>query len=256
MLQNFLMNESLIILFILILLRVSSFLVSSSIFSSIQVPVHVKILFSVCVSLLLFESQKKYSFQGDGTLIFLVFKEVLIGLSLGMLTRFFFHAIAMGSELTSMSLGLNAASVFNPASGINSNLIEQFQGVLAVLVFFSIQGHHLLIAGISQSFDIIPLDLVHFKLGGVKDFIFWTKNLFEIAIKISAPVLCSIFLVNLSMGVLGRAVPQINVFVTSFQVTVVVGFLVLFVSMPLFLNEMLQVLDLTQTEFTKFMRSL
>ena len=172
-----------------------------------------------------------------------------------MLTRFFFHAIAMGSELTSMSLGLNAASVFNPASGINSNLIEQFQGVLAVLVFFSIQGHHLLIAGISQSFDVIPLDLVHFKLGGVRDFIFWTKNLFEIAIKISAPVLCSIFLVNLSMGVLGRAVPQINVFVTSFQVTVVVGFLVLFVSMPLFLNEMLQVLDLTQTEFTKFMRS-
>jgi flagellar biosynthetic protein FliR len=220
-----------------------------------QIPTPVKILFSLCLTLLIYESNKNIIIPVDGVVVFYAFKEVFIGLALGMLTRFFFHAIAMGSEMISMSLGLNAASAFNPISGISSNLIEQFQGLLAVLVFLSIQGHHLLIAGITQSFEFIPITTMSLKMSGLSEFVFWSKNLFEIAIKVSAPIVSSLFLVNLSMGILGRAVPQINVFVTSFQVTILVGFLVLFISMPLFLTEMVQILDMTQTEMYKFMRS-
>lgn len=255
MFQNLFVNESAVVIFVMILLRVSSFILSSSIFNSMQIPTPVKILFSLCLTLLIYESNKNAIIPVDGIVVFYAFKEVFIGLALGMLTRFFFHAIAMGSEMISMSLGLSAASAFNPISGISSNLIEQFQGLLAVLVFLSIQGHHLLIAGITQSFDFIPITTMSLKLSGLSEFVFWSKNLFEIAIKVSAPVVSSLFLVNLSMGILGRAVPQINVFVTSFQVTILVGFLVLFISMPLFLTEMVQILDMTQTEMYKFMRS-
>lgn len=255
MFQNLFVNESAVVIFVMILLRVSSFLLSSSIFNSMQIPTPVKILFSLCLTLLIYESNKNIIIPVDGVVVFYAFKEVFIGLALGMLTRFFFHAIAMGSEMISMSLGLNAASAFNPISGISSNLIEQFQGLLAVLVFLSIQGHHLLIAGITQSFEFIPITTMSLKMSGLSEFVFWSKNLFEIAIKVSAPVVSSLFLVNLSMGILGRAVPQINVFVTSFQVTILVGFLVLFISMPLFLTEMVQILDMTQTEMYKFMRS-
>ena len=255
MFQNLFVNESAVVIFAMILLRVSSFLLSSSIFNSMQIPTPVKILFSLCLTLLIYESNKNIIIPVDGVVVFYAFKEVFIGLALGMLTRFFFHAIAMGSEMISMSLGLNAASAFNPISGISSNLIEQFQGLLAVLVFLSIQGHHLLIAGITQSFEFIPITTMSLKMSGLSEFVFWSKNLFEIAIKVSAPVVSSLFLVNLSMGILGRAVPQINVFVTSFQVTILVGFLVLFISMPLFLTEMVQILDMTQTEMYKFMRS-
>jgi len=255
MFQNLFVNESAVVIFVMILLRVSSFLLSSSIFNSMQIPTPVKILFSLCLTLLIYESNKNIIIPVDGVVVFYAFKEVFIGLALGMLTRFFFHAIAMGSEMISMSLGLNAASAFNPISGISSNLIEQFQGLLAVLVFLSIQGHHLLIAGITQSFEFIPITTMSLKMSGLSEFVFWSKNLFEIAIKVSAPVVSSLFLVNLSMGILGRAVPQINVFVTSFQVTILVGFLVIFISMPLFLNEMVQILDMTQTEMYKFMRS-
>lgn len=255
MLTNLFVNESAVVVFVLILLRVSSFLLSSSIFNSTQISTPLKILFSLCFSALLYETHKNILIPVDGLIVFYAFKEVAIGLALGLLTRFFFHAIAMGSEMISMSLGLNAASAFNPASGINSNLIEQFQGLLAVLVFLSIQGHHMLIAGITQSFDFIPLTSTSLNFNGLSEFVVWSKNLFEIAIKVSAPVVSSILLVNLAMGILGRAVPQVNVFVTSFQVTILVGFLVLFISMPLFLNEMVSILDLTQSEFYKFMRS-
>lgn len=255
MFQSLFINDSAMILFVLILLRISSFILSSSIFHSMQLPTLVKILFSLCFTMLVYEASKNKELPLDGLIVLYAVKEVFIGLALGLLTRFFFHAIAMGSELISMSLGLGAASVFNPLSGASSNLIEQFQGVLAILVFFSLQGHHLLIGGINQSFEILPVTAMHIKLMGFSEFVFWCKNLFEIALKIAAPVLSSIFLVNLSMGILGRAVPQINVFVTSFQVTILVGFLVVFISLPLFLNEMIQILDLTHTEMFKFMRS-
>lgn len=255
MLTSLFANESMIIIFVLIFLRVSSFLLSSSIFNSFQIPSPVKILFSLCFTLITFESNKGVLIPMDGMIVFYAFKEVGIGLALGLLTRFFFHAIAMGSEMISMSLGLNSASAFNPISGISSNLIEQFQGLLAVLVFLSLQGHHLLVSAISQSFEFIPVTSLHLNFAGLSEFVIWSKNLFEIAIKVSAPVVSSLLLVNLAMGILGRAVPQVNVFVTSFQVTILVGFLVIFISMPLFLHEMVSILDLTQAEIYKFMRS-
>ncbi|MCB0368171.1 MAG: flagellar biosynthetic protein FliR [Bdellovibrionales bacterium] len=255
MLQSLFIKETSVVLFVLILIRVSSFLLSSSIFSAVQIPVPVKILFSLSMSLIIYELNRNVILPVDGLIIFYAAKEVLIGLCLGMVTRFFFHAIAMGSEIISMSIGLSAASTFNPINGVNSNLIEQFQGLLAILVFLSIQGHHLLVGAITQSFDFVPLTATSVKIAGVSEFVLWTKNLFEIAIKIAAPIVSSIFLVNLSMGILGRAVPQINVFVTSFQVTILIGFLVLFISMPLFLNGMVSIVDLTQSELYKLMRS-
>lgn len=255
MFQNLFVNESLVIIFVLIMIRISSFLLSSSLFNSYQVSPILKIAMSLVMSLIAFETHKTTKLTLDALIILLALKEVFLGLCLGMLTRFFFFALNMASEMTSQALGLSSASIFNPLSGINSSLIEQFQGTLAILVFFAIQGHHLLISSIFQSFDLVPLTQMTIKFGGLGEFAKWCQVLFEIALKISAPVVSSLFLVNLGMGILGRAVPQINVFVTSFQVTIMVGFLVLLVSMPLYFNEVIHVLDLTQTEIFKMMRS-
>ncbi|MBL7545731.1 MAG: flagellar biosynthetic protein FliR [Bdellovibrionaceae bacterium] len=255
MFQNLFVNESLMIVFVLVLIRISSFLLSSSLFSSYQVSAVTKILISLVLTLIAFETYKTTKVPMDALIIILALKEVFLGVCLGMLTRFFFFALNMASEMTSQALGLSSASIFNPMSGINSSLIEQFQNTLAILVFFAIQGHHLLITAVFQSFELISISQMTLKFGGLGEFAIWCQKLFEIALKVSAPVVSSLFLVNLGMGILGRAVPQINVFVTSFQVTIIVGFLVVMVSMPLYLNEVLQIFDLTQTQLFKMMRS-
>ncbi len=255
MFQHLFMNESYVIVFVLVLLRISSYLLSSSLFNSYQVPAPIKILMSLMMSLIAFETYKTAKVPVDSLIIILAAKEVFVGVCLGMLTRFFFFALNMASEMTSQALGLSSASIYNPLSGINSSLIEQFQGTLAILIFFAIQGHHLLISAIFQSFELVSVSQMTIKFGGLGEFAKWCQILFEIALKVSAPVVSSLFLVNLGMGILGRAVPQINVFVTSFQVTIVVGFLILFVSMPLYMNEVIKILDLTQTQMLKMMRS-
>lgn len=255
MFQNLFVNESLVIVFVLILIRVSSYLLSSSIFNSYQVPAQLKILISLIISLVAFEAYKNTKVPLDSLIIILAAKEVFLGVCLGMLTRFFFFALNMASELTSHALGLSSASIYNPLSGINSSLIEQFQGTLAILIFFAVQGHHLIVSAVFQSFELVSISQMTLKFGGLGEFARWCQILFEIALKVSAPVVSSLFLVNLGMGILGRAVPQINVFVTSFQVTIAVGFLILFVSMPLYINEVMHILDLTQTQMNKLMGS-
>ncbi len=255
MFQSLFINESLVIIFALILIRVSTFLMSSSLFNSSQINPLLKILMSIVLSLVAFEANKKARIDLDSQIIFLALKEAFLGLVLGALTRFFFFALNMASEITSQALGLGSASIFNPLSGINSTLIEQFQTILAILIFFAIQGHHVLITALFQSFDVVSLSQMSLKFGGLGEFVSWCQALFEIALRISAPIVSSLFLVNLGMGILGRAVPQINVFVTSFQVTIMVGFIVLFISMPLYINEVVQIMNITETQMVKMMRS-
>jgi flagellar biosynthesis protein FliR len=255
MFQNLFMNESYVIVYVLILIRVTSYLLSSSIFNSAQVPAPLKILFSLIISLVAFEAYKNTRVPLDSLIIILAAKEVFLGVCLGMLTRFFFYALNMASELTSQALGLGSASIYNPLSGINSSLIEQFQGTLAILIFFAVQGHHLVVSAVFQSFELVSISQMTLKFGGLGEFVRWCQMLFEIALKVSAPIVSSLFLVNLGMGILGRAVPQINVFVTSFQVTIIVGFLILFISMPLYINEVVHILDLTQSQMNKLMGS-
>lgn len=255
MFQNLFMNESYVIVYVLILIRVTSYLLSSSIFNSSQIPAPLKIIFSLIISLVAFEAYKNTSVPLDSLIIILAAKEVFLGVCLGMLTRFFFYALNMASELTSQALGLGSASVYNPLSGINSSLIEQFQGMLAILIFFAVQGHHLVVSAVFQSFELVSISQMTLNFNGLGEFARWCQMLFEISLKVAAPVVSSLFLVNLGMGILGRAVPQINVFVTSFQVTIVVGFLILFVSMPLYVNEVVHILDLTQSQMNKLMGS-
>ena len=255
MFQNLFMNESYVIVYVLILIRVTSYLLSSSIFNSSQIPSPLKIIFSLIISLVAFEAYKNTSVPLDSLIIILAAKEVFLGVCLGMLTRFFFYALNMASELTSQALGLGSASIYNPLSGINSSLIEQFQGTLAILIFFAVQGHHLVVSAVFQSFELVSISQMTLKFNGLGEFVRWCQMLFEIALKVAAPIVSSLFLVNLGMGILGRAVPQINVFVTSFQVTIMVGFLILFVSMPLYINEVVHILDLTQSQMNKLMGS-
>jgi flagellar biosynthetic protein FliR len=202
MFQNLFMNESYVIVYVLILIRVTSYLLSSSIFNSSQIPAPLKILFSLIISLVAFEAYKNTNVPLDSLIIILAAKEVFLGVCLGMLTRFFFFALNMASELTSQALGLGSASTYNPLSGINSSLIEQFQGTLAILIFFAVQGHHLVVSAVFQSFELVSISQMTLKFNGLGEFVRWCQLLFEIALKVAAPVVSSLFLVNLGMGIL------------------------------------------------------
>jgi flagellar biosynthesis protein FliR len=228
-------NEIEILTFALVLLRVSAFIVSWPVFSVYNVPQISKILFAVLISMLLFPvvDHSLVTAKGLGTeIIWYAGKEVLAGLCLGFLTRLFFFAVSAGGNLIATSAGLANAQLFNPSMGATTTVIEQFYAVIATLLFLAINGHHLFLTGLAESFQAIPvgpagIDIAVFKESGQL-----IQAVVEAGIKMSAPVLVAIFIMNVAMGIIGRAVPQINVLVTSMPVNFMTGIVVMMIAIP------------------------
>ena len=254
------LNEVQILMFGLILLRMSAFVATAAIFSIANIPAPLKILAAVVFTIVIFnavatnEALVRLS-ESQGDLLLLAGREVLVGIVLGFVTRLFFFAVSMAGEIVSVSTGLGQAQMYNPMMGSMSNAMEQFYSIIATLVFLGMNGHHTLILGIVESFASTPVAELSFGYSSFAEMVMKIQNFFIIGIKISAPVLISMIVIQLGMALLSRVVPQINVMVTSASVTVLIGFLIMFVSLPLLVMQMSDVVDFSMNEFFKFLRT-
>jgi flagellar biosynthetic protein FliR len=233
--------ENQLLTLILVFLRVIAFFFALPIIGTQNLPLPLKILFSLLVTLCVFPTPEVNSFSVatfDLNFMVLGLRELLIGIFLGFLVRFVFFAVSIAAEIIGFSGGFTAATVFNPALGSQGNVLEQFHFVLAVLVFLSLNAHHFFIMEFVRSFSLLPLGVMELKVhsfGAIVEFFVFA---FLTGFKLAAPIMIAVLLTNLSLGILGRAVPQVNVFMTSLQLTVVVSLSVLFFTMPFFINQM------------------
>ncbi|HVK61672.1 MAG TPA: flagellar biosynthetic protein FliR [Bdellovibrionales bacterium] len=251
-------NEAEILAFALILLRVSAFLVTWPVFSVFAVPHQLKVLFAVLLTMVLFPVINRAGASTEvlsQQIIWLAGKEVLTGICLGFLTRLFFFAVSAGANLIATSAGLANAQLFNPTIGATTTVVEQFYVAVATLLFLSLNGHHIFLDGLVQSFDAIPLtggiDIAVFKDSGLI-----LQSVVESGIKISAPVMVVVFFLNVAMGIIGRAVPQINVLVTSMPVNFMAGILVMLVGIPAMVFEMSHQVDSFAAVLFKFLAAM
>lgn len=255
------LNEIQILMFGLILLRMTAFIVSCAVFSSASISIYVKILFSILLTIIVYKTVATNEalvrlHEQEGDLLLLSAREILVGISLGFVTRLFFFAISMGGELVSVSMGLGQAQVFNPMMGSMGNAMEQFYGVIATLIFLTLNGHHLVIQGIVQSFSVTQVAQLQFHFQSFSEIVLKAQEFFILGIKIAAPILISMIVVQVGIALLSRAVPQINVLVTSASLTTLLGFVIIFVSLPLLVTQMIDLMNLTGVEFFNFLKTL
>ncbi len=253
------MTEAQILVFALILLRMIAFVVSSAVFGSPNVSVQVKVLLSILLTALVFPSVRPENLNYDlisNEIISLAIRELFVGLTLGFLTRLFFFIVTMTGDLVSVSIGLGASQLYNPMLGTSGNALDQFYSTLGTLVFLAINGHHMLLSSMVQSFDLVPVGQMGLNVGPFAEMAVYGQDVMIMAIKMCAPVLVTILLVNIAMGILGRAVPQINVLVTSMPVTIMLGMAVVFICLPLLLFEMNGLVDLTAAKLFAVMKQL
>lgn len=227
--------EGQIVGFVLILFRMLAFVFAMPVFGTGPIPVNIKILLSIVLSVVLYPLVIVHAGSPmaiSEEVVLWVLREIAIGLFLGFLMRFFFFAISIAGELIGVSSGLAAAQMFNPAMGVNSNIIEQFHALLATLFFLALDGHHFFLSGMAQSFDLLPIGIFGLNIKAFGSVGTLLTDVMIFGVKMAAPILVSIFLAQLGLGIIGRAVPQINVFVTSLQVTVILTFLILILTVP------------------------
>lgn len=232
-------NEFQLLLFFAALVRVGCLLVVMPIFNSALIPPTVKVLFSFCLGLILFPlvqgnvAVAPAAFDSTVGLILIVGREAMVGLCIGFVSRMFFESLAFGFSYMGMQMGFNMASAYDPHQEAQVPVIAQFITILATLLFLAADGHHMLLKAVAETFRIIPLGggtAAHTLVGYVMDA---AKDVFWIAVKLSAPMALMVFLVNCAFGIIAKAVPQINVLVVSFGVNVMLGLLVVMLTLPL-----------------------
>lgn len=164
----------------------------------------------------------------------LILGEALIGLILGFLLVLVFAIFQMAGQFFSLQMGFGASQVFDPMAQIQIPLLGQFLNIVAMLVFLSMGGFHkFVLVGVYRSFQAIrAVDLVIHREAVFRLFAGSMGGLFQSALTVSFPILGTLFLVSVSMGLLAKAAPQMNILMMGFPVAIGVAFLIIFLSIP------------------------
>jgi len=242
--------------FIMMFFRVLSILWLLPIFSSRVVSTIFKAGLCLAISYILFEDIKMDipQIKGPYFLMVLILKEIIIGLTISFTVRILFNMFNAAGEIVSFQTGFSFARFMDPLSMTQVSVLEQFQNVLAIFVFFSIDGHHSVMKGMFLSFKEIPIGafvpnsgLFNYLLNGV-------SKIFSTGIKIGAPIIATLFIVELALGLLSRMIPQMNIFIEGMPMKILITFLILSFSMSFMVSAIDGIFRGLDVELLKVMR--
>ena len=131
-------------------------------------------------------------------------------------------------------MGLAMASMFDPQSGVNNTVTAEFNYLVALLFFLALDGHHLFFKALAESFREVGPGVLQVRAGLYEYILQLSGKMFVIAIKLSAPVMAIILFVHMALGLTAKMVPQINLLMASFPLTIGLGLLFLILSIELF----------------------
>jgi flagellar biosynthesis protein FliR len=161
-----------------------------------------------------------------------VVKEAVVGLMIGFVGMLLFMVVQAAAEMIDMQIGFGFANIVDPMMNQHTSVIGQFQYMAATLIFLGMNGHHLLLQGLADSFSVLPLGHVSLSAAATHSMLNTFARLFLAAMKIGGPVVGVILLTDVALGILARTVPQLNVLVVGFPAKIIVGLLTVIVAMP------------------------
>src|SRR5690625_1829904 len=231
-----LINLSIIPTFLLLFARILAFLITIPLFSYRTIPTTFKIGISFFLALTLFTTTELDLIHFNGLFILLLFKEMIVGLFIGLIAYIIVSAVQIAGGFIDFQMGSAVANVIDPQTGAQSPLVGQYFYIIALLFLLSVNGHHVIIDGIYNSYHWIPIDgFIQFDQH-FADFIIQTFSyMFLIAFQMALPLVGCLFLVDVALGIIARTVPQLNVFVVGLPLKITVSFVVLLFFMSLYI---------------------
>lgn len=216
-------------------IRILALLSTAPVFSASQVPIQVRVglalLISIAIAPALPAMPAVHFLSGSGFI--LLIQQLLIGLALGFAVTLIFSVVQFAGSVISLQMGLGFSSFFDPTTGVQIPTLSNFLNLLVLLLFMAMNGQLLVLATLMRSFTVLPVttSLVvnpaawHFLVqeGAV---------IFSLGLAISTPVLGTLVLVNIALGILGKLAPQLNIFVIGFPVLLGLGLLGIYLFMP------------------------
>jgi flagellar biosynthetic protein FliR len=219
----------------LVFVRASAMLTIFPLFSMQNFPVQLRIALGTLLSFLIAPTLPPVTGISSNFLglIMSMAAEAGIGLLLGFICRLVFYVLELAGNLISTEMGLNMASTLNPFTHGRSDVPGMVLYYLGAVLFLVLDLHHSLLLAFQRAYAFLPIGGVHLKDALFTNVVGSTSHLFLAGLLMAAPVIAVSFLVNLVFSVLGRAVPQMNVFSESFAFRIFAGLAVFGLSLSL-----------------------
>jgi flagellar biosynthetic protein FliR len=217
--------------------RVAALFSIAPVIGNPMIPVRIRVIAACLVTLAII------SFTGEmpdvdplsleGVLV--TARELIVGLSMGLLLLFVFGVFTMAGESIAGTMGLGFALMSDPRSGFQVPVLSQFFNIMATLMFLALNGHHALFEMLVTSFQLLPVG-VGLGAGSYREVALAGGFIFKGAVMVALPALITMLSLNLVMGVMTRSAPQLNIFSVGFPITMFFGFLVILVTLPNFVS--------------------
>ena len=219
----------------LVFVRVGAMLFSAPLLSGRAVPSTLKVGLALLLAFLLVPVNQSHFVEVPFEwlpLSLLVMKELGVGLIVGFVANLVFSAMQLAGQFIGLQIGFSLANVLDPIFSQSVSILDQIYTVLAGLIFLAIDGHHMLILAIQQTLDLVPVGALDINGPVVNQLITLTGGVFVAAARIALPIIASLLLADIALGLVSRTIPQMNVFIVGLPLKLFVGFFVIIFTLP------------------------
>lgn len=216
--------------FLICLARVAAIFAIIPVFSGGQIPPQMRIGIAVMFALLTYpiiQSTLPVTSLTITDMAIIVAAEVIFGLLVGFIAQLIFMAAEFAGAIIGYQMGFAMANVFDPTTQQQVALISQFQGIFAILLFLSLNIHHFFLEAMVSSFTLLPPGYLNLTGGAIPMLVELSNNALILSIRLVAPIIALLILVNLTLGFMTRIFPQLNVFMLSFPLKIGISFIVM-----------------------------
>ena len=242
-------------IYLLIMVRFIAILMVAPLFSSNVIPNSIKMALAFIATATIFPLVADISVQAAPTFVeyFLTLvNEALIGILIGFLMSIIFAAYQVMANFFDIQMGFGISETVDPISQVAVPVLGQLQSLIAVLIFIAIDGPSWVVRTLFYSFKAMPVlseaskAVFASSFNGVIDrMIYYMSSLFSIALSLALPIMLTLFLLSLSLGLLAKAAPQMNILMLGFPMQIAVGVAAYYILIPVLVSNFMKVLETT-----------
>lgn len=237
-----------LVLFVIVLTRLSGMMATAPLISKYPIPMQVKTWFMASVALLIFPIMiVKTGFQlptNIPELSVILIKEFMVGYIIGFVASIVFYGVEIAAELVSMQMGLTAAQAMNPLTGDTSPILSQAYTIMASMIFIGLNGYQWVFEAIYKSFQIIPPGYEILISGTLThNVIYLTSQIFTIGMGIALPIFAVLLIVDILLGFVAKMMPKMNIFMVALPVKIYLGLFLFIVLVQPLCSQMTMLLE-------------
>ncbi|MDA8095396.1 MAG: flagellar biosynthetic protein FliR [Betaproteobacteria bacterium] len=214
--------------------RIIALFSTDPIIGSPSVPARVKIGLSLLIAFVLSPTLGPFPAVDPGSAagLLILMQQIVIGTAMGLVLRVVLAGVETAGQYIGLQMGLGFATLMDPQNAAQVPVLGEFTNLFAILVFFSFNGHLMVLSALAESFHLLPVSATVLSGEGWHLLGQWGADIFLAAAWLSLPVVATLLITNLAIGVMTRAAPQVNIFSVGFPITLAAGFAILYLTLP------------------------